>query len=238
MMESFVNLHSHTYHSHTDAIVRIPELFKRVVDLGQPGVAITDHGVLAGLHEGYKEYKKYEERGVHLKYIPGSEIYYCEDLNDPKSKRRHIVLLAQNEEGYRNLLQINAAGFRNSVGVMGRQFPRIDLSILKKHKAGLFVNSACGGSPFAAAIFEKNIQRAKDLAAMFKDVFGDKFYIELQPHELQRGESNQNFLNEQLKIIADELKIDMIATCDSHYLTGKHEKYHDMILAIGSKRAL
>jgi DNA polymerase-3 subunit alpha len=221
-----------------DAIICIPDLFKRVAELGQPGIAITDHGVLAGIHEGYKEYKKYKEQGRQIKFIPGSEIYYCEDLNDPKSKRRHLVLLAKNEEGYRNLLQINAAGFRNSVTVMGRQFPRVDFSILKKHREGLFVNSACGGSPFASAIFEKNIRKAKDLASIFRDLFGDKFYIELQPHELQRGEFNQSFLNEQLKFLADELKIQMIATCDSHYLTSKHEKYHDMVLAIGSKKSL
>jgi DNA-directed DNA polymerase III PolC len=221
-----------------DAIIRISDLFKRVAELGQPGIAITDHGVLAGIHEGYKEYKKYKDQGQHIKFIPGSEIYYCEDLNDPKSKRRHLVVLAQNEEGYRNLLQINAAGFNNSVTVMGRQFPRVDLNILKKHSAGLFVNSACGGSPFASAIFEKNIKRAKDLASTFRDIFGDKFYIELQPHELQRGDFNQAFLNEQLKFLADELKINMIATCDSHYLTSKHEKYHDMVLAIGAKKAL
>ena len=237
-MENFVNLHSHTHHSHMDAITSIPDLFKRVVELGQPGIAITDHGVLAGIHEGYKEYKKYKEKGQPIKFIPGSEIYYCEDLSDPKSKRRHLVLLAQNEEGYRNLLRINAAGYNNSVTVMGRQFPRVDLNVIKQHKDGLFVNSACGGSPFAASIFEKNIHKARDLAARFRDIFGDKFYIELQPHDLQRGDFNQSLLNDQLKLIADELKIGMIATCDSHYLTSKHEKYHDMVLAIGSKKSL
>jgi DNA polymerase-3 subunit alpha len=221
-----------------DAIIRIPDLFKKVVELEQPGIAITDHGVLAGIYEGYKEYKKYKSDGKLIKFIPGSEIYYCDDLSDPKSKRRHLVVLAQNEEGYRNLLQINAIGFKNSVSVMGRQFPRVDMAILKKHKEGLFINSACGGSPFAAAIFEKNIIKARGHAASFQDIFGDKFHIELQPHELQRGDFNQSFLNDQLKYIADDLKINMIATCDSHYLTGKHEKYHDMILAIGSKRSL
>ena len=237
-MENFVNLHSHTNHSHMDAIIRIPDLFRRVAELGQPGIAITDHGVLSGIHEGYKEYKKYREQGQNIKFIPGCEIYYCDDISDPKSKRRHIVLLAQNEEGYRNLLRINAAGFKNSVTVMGRQFPRVDFSILKQHKEGLFVNSACGGSPFAAAIFEKNLHKAKDLATRFRDEFGDKFYIELQPHDLQRGDFNQSLLNEHLKALAEELGVGMIATCDSHYLTSKHEKYHDMILAIGSKKAL
>lgn len=237
-MEDFVNLHSHTYHSHMDAIIRIPDLFKKVVELNQPGIAITDHGVLAGIHEGYKEYKKYKEKGQLVKFIPGSEIYFCEDIGDPKAKRRHLILLAQNEEGYRNLLQINAAGFKNSVSVMGREFPRVDLNIIKKHSAGLFINSACGGSPFAAAIFEKNYTKARDFAARFQDLFGDKFHVELQPHEMQRGDFNQSYLNDQLKNLAEELKIDMIATCDSHYLTAKHEKYHDMILAIGAKKSL
>ncbi len=237
-MSDFVNLHSHTHHSHMDAIIRIPDLFKRVVELGQSGIAITDHGVLSGIHEGYKEYKKYRDQGKDIKFIPGSEIYFCDDLNDPKSKRRHLVLLAQNEEGYRNLLKLNAAGFNNSVNVMGRPFPRVDFELLKKHSAGLFVNSACGGSPFAAAIFEKNYDKAVALATKFQDIWGEKFHIELQPHDLKRGEFNQGLLNEQLFRLANDLKISLIATCDSHYLTSKHEKYHDMALAIGSKKSL
>ncbi len=237
-MNDFVNLHSHTHHSHMDAIIRIPDLFKRVAELGQSGIAITDHGVLSGIHEGYKEYRKYRDQGKDIKFIPGSEIYFCDDLSDPKSKRRHLVLLAQNEEGYRNLLKINAAGFHNSVNVMGRPFPRVDFNILKQHSAGLFVNSACGGSPFAAAIFEKNYDKARTIAAKFQDLWGDRFHIELQPHDLVRGDFNQGLLNEQLFRLAGDLKIPLIATCDSHYLTSKHEKYHDMALAIGSKRSL
>ena len=237
-MANFVNLHSHTCHSHGDAIIKIPDLFKRVVELGQPGVAITDHGVLAGLHEGYKEYKKYKAAGNQLKFIPGSEIYFSDDLTNPKSKRRHLIVLAQNEEGYRNLLRINALGYQNSVPVMGREFPRVDFEILRKHSNGLFVTSACGGSPFAAAIFEKNIDKAKETAKMFQEVFGDRFFIELQPHDMQRGDFNQAYLNDMLKSVAEELGIEMVTTCDSHYLTNKHEKYHDMILAISSKKAL
>lgn len=237
-MDKFVNLHSHTMHSHVDAIVRIPELFERVVSLKQKAVAITDHGVMAGIYEAYKEYKKIKEKGIDFKFIPGNEIYFVEDLEDKKAKRRHLVLLAQNEVGYRNLLKITAEGFRNAVTVMNKQFPRVTEEILRENKEGIIATSACGGSLIAASIFQGDRDKAKTAASLFRDIFGDKFFIEVQPHSLTRGDFNQKELNAQLISIAKELDIEMVATCDSHYLTPKHEKYHDMVIAIGSKKPL
>lgn len=237
-METFVNLHSHTSASFLDAIITIPQLFSRVKELEQSCIAITDHGVMSNIYQAYKEYKKYKAAGTPIKFIPGNEIYFVEDLADPKSKRRHLVLLASNEVGYKNLLRITAAGFKNSVTVMGREFPRVDAAILQKYNEGLFSTSACGGSLLAAGIFGNDHERAKSAALLFKGIFGDRFFIELQPHSLQRDVFNQNQLNDELKKLAEELGIEMVAVCDSHYLTKKHEKYHDMILSIGYKKSL
>lgn len=237
-MDRFVNLHSHTAGSHLDAIIRVPDLFKRVAELGQTAISITDHGNMSSMYLAYEEYKKYKAAGTPIKLIPGNEIYFCEDLTDKKAKRRHLVLLAANEVGYKNLLRITAAGFDNSVNVMGREFPRVDASTLIKYNEGLFATSACGGSIIAAHIFGGDRGAALTAAKVFQDIFGDRFFIELQPHNLTRGEFSQTYLNDQIKSIAEELGISMVATCDSHYLTAAHEKYHDMVLAISAKKAL
>lgn len=238
-MIGFTNLHSHTCYSQLDAIIRADQLFQRAKELGQTAVAVTDHGVMSGIHEAYKASKK-----TGVKLIPGNEIYFVDDLSDLKSKRRHLVLLAANHTGYKNLLKITAEGFKNATVVMGREFPRVDAAILKKYNEGLFATSACGGSIIAYNIFNKDMEKAKSFANVFRDIFGNRFFIELQPHDLSRLDKktgikfDQRFLNHKLKEIAEELGINMVATCDSHYLTPKHEKYHDMILAISSKKPL
>lgn len=237
-METFVNLHSHTSASHLDAIIRPAELFKRVLELGQTAISATDHGNMANCYQLYKEYKKYKKAGTPIKFIPGNEIYFVEDLNDPKSKRRHLVLLASNEAGYRNLLRITSAGYDNSTTIMGKQFPRVDTNILKKYNEGIYATSACGGGLLGNAIINNDLEKAQLAAELFKNIFRDRFFIELQPHTLQRGNFNQTVINDTLKSIAEQLNIEMIAVCDSHYLTRKHEKYQDMILAMANKTSL
>jgi len=239
----FTNLHSHTEHSYLDAIIKIPELFKRAKELEYEAVIITDHGVMSGNWEAYNEYKK-----TGMKYIPGNEIYFAEDLEDPKSKRGHLILLAANEEGYRNLLQLTAEGFKNAVNIIGKPFPRIDAKILKKYNKGLFVTSACMSSLIADSIFKKDFAKAEELILFLKKVFGNRFFIELQPHVLSFTKKDkasgdlvfysQKILNDKLKELAEKHSVEMVATCDSHYLTPEHEEYHDMIQAISSKKAL
>lgn len=238
-MLGFVNLHSHTCYSQLDAIVRANQLFKRAKELNQCAISVTDHGVMSGIHEAYKASK-----ATGVKLIPGNEIYFVEDLSDEKSKRRHLVLLASNHEGYKNLLKITAIGFQNATTIMGKEYPRVDQHILRKYSAGLFATSACGGSILAYNVFNNNLDKAKEYANLFKDIFNGRFYIELQPHNLTRTDKktgitfDQRLLNHKLKAIAEELGIPMVATCDSHYLTAKHEKYHDMVLAISDKKPL
>lgn len=238
MNKGFCCLHTHSNFSILDSIIPVPDIFKRAKELGQTAIAITDHGNMASMHEAYQEYKKYKDTDHPIKLIPGNEIYFCEDLGDYKAKRRHLVLLAANEKGYKNLLKITAVGFYNSVNVMGRQFPRVNEDILRQYSEGIYATSACGGSLIAAGVWEGSREAALEAAELFKDIYGDRFFIELQPHNLKRGGFSQQYLNDQLKSIAEELNIEMVATCDAHYLTAKHEKYHDMVLAISAKKPL
>lgn len=248
-MSKFSNLHQHTVESHLDAICDIDALFDRAKELGQPSLAITDHGSMGGV---FKAWKASQRTGVKL--IPGNEIYFVTNL-DAKSKkdegwqRYHLVLLAMNEVGYKNLLRITYEGFKHSIhiNIMNKTFPRVDASILSKYNEGLFALSACGGNIIAQSILKENHDEAVSYAKLLKDIFGDRFYIELQPHNMSKlkkvGDDkvvlfDQKMLNDEMKRIAEENDIGMVVTCDAHYIKKEDEKYHDMILAINDKKSL
>lgn len=240
MSEDFVCLHQHTVESHKDAIIDIDQLFDRVKELGQKAVAVTDHGTMGGI---YKAWQASKRTGVKL--IPGNEVYFVTNINAENKthegwKRYHLVLLAYNEKGYRNLLRINYEGFKNRIYVkppLNKVFPRIDLSILEKYSEGLFALSACGGNIIAQHLIKNDFDNAKRYASEFKRIFGNRFYIELQPHDLEARGFSQIELNDRMKQVAEELEIPMVATCDAHYLKKEHEPYHDMILAIADKKS-
>lgn len=238
--EKFCNLHQHTYESHLDALCDIDDLFARVKELGQPAVAITDHGSMGGI---YKAWKASQATGVKL--IPGNEIYFVTNT-DAKSKkdegwkRYHLVLLAMNHQGYKNLLRISYEGFRNSIyiPVMNKVFPRVSEEVLRTYSEGIFCLSACGGNIIAQHILAGDIPGAEKYAALLKDIFGDRFYIELQPHNMERAGFSQIELNNKQREIALKLDIPLVATCDAHYIRPDDEKYHDMLLAIADKKPL
>lgn len=232
-MNKFVNLHGHTSASMLDAIIRVPDLFNRAKELGQTAIAVTDHGNMSNIYTAYKESKR-----TGVKLIPGNEIYFCANLEDPKAKRRHLVVLARDAEGYKNLCRLTARGYENSVNIMNKEFPRVDEAILRKHADGLYATSACGGSIIAHNLFTKEVAQAEFYAQLFDEIFKGRFYIELQPHTMRRGDFDQRHLNKMLHALATRLNIKMVATCDSHYLRPEDEKYHDMLLAISSKKPL
>lgn len=242
-MSKFFNMHSHTMHSHQDAIIRVDELFQKAKDQNLPAVAITDHGVMGGMWEAYNEYKK-----TGVKLIPGNEIYFVEDIEDKKSKRGHLILIAQNETGWKNLLRITAFGFEHAVKIMGKLTPRVNAEILEQNSEGIVCSTACMSSLISNKIFNNDTEGAKSLAKTLKGIFKENFYLELQPHDLSFTRANkkertvtkfsQAKLNETLINFAKELDIEMIATCDSHYLEPEDEPYHDMIQAIASKEPL
>lgn len=266
MRDNFVHLHAHTsIGSMQDAMTNVYDMFEKAAEIGQPALAITDHGTIAAAFDARKASLKH---GV--KYIPGCEAYFVNSVENKKEKRRHIVLLAKNEQGYRNLLQLNWKGYENYqfVAVMGKVFPRIDWKMLEEHHEGIICLTACGSGLISRQMFvydEDDQEWAKDACHAnvidtvhkLKKIFGEDLYLELQPHNLvvydrdrKTGEVketpsgkprvvvNQNHINKKLIEAAKICKVKMVATADIHYLTKEDAKVHDMLMAISAKKPL
>ena len=190
--DNFTNLHTHSSAgSMIDSMMHIDDMFMRVSDLGQKSLAITDHGTMAGVFDAHKAAKKYG-----IKYIPGIEAYFCSDVKE-KQKRRHLVLLAKNEVGYKNLLRLNWYGHLSLqyVAVLNKVFPVVDWNMLEKYNEGLICLTACGSGILASQMFERNENgewlrdicdaKIEETAQRLKNIFGNDLYLELQPHSLK-----------------------------------------------------
>jgi DNA polymerase-3 subunit alpha len=246
MSREFVNLHAHTnLGSMLDALSYVDDLFNKADELGQKSLAITDHGTLACHYDAFQAYKR-----TGVKFIPGCEMYFVRSYDylpldeNSKTKRRktekrkHIVLLAQNEIGYKNLLRINFEGFKHHVVVMGKVYPRINWEELEKYSEGIIITSACGGGILAEHIFNNEYDKAVETAMRLMKIFEDRFFIEIQPHGLKNSHVDQIFLNNQLINIAQKLGVNIVVCGDVHYITRESEKIHDVMLAINSKKAV
>jgi len=232
---AYVSLHNHTTFSIMDALSKPIDLFKRAKELGQPAIAVTDHGSMAGMWDCLKASR---ETGVKL--IAGCEFYFVDNLNDLDARFRHVILLAKNAEGYKNLLTLNAIGFDNSIITFKKVYPRIDWKLLEKYKDGLICTTACGNGILGQLINAKNKDAGRDQAKRLKDIFGDSFAIEIQPNALTRNENlyafglDQRYTNIQLVKIAKELDIKVVISTNSHYINKDQADAHDALLAIGS----
>jgi len=235
----YVSLHNHTTFSIMDSLIKPSELFKRAKELGQPAIAVTDHGTCAGLWDCLKL-----SRSTGVKLIAGCEMYFVDDVKDTDARLRHIVLLAKNAEGYKNLLTLVKAGFDNNIIAMQKVFPRVDWEILEKYSSGLICTTACGNGIISQLLNDKKFDEAKAQAKRLVDIFGDDLAIELQPHAMRRkanlygNEIDQTFTNRQLKKLADELGIKCIVATDAHYVRPEQHKAHDVMLAIGSRQPI
>ena len=234
-MINYVSLHNHTSFSIMDALVDPADLFQRAKDAGQEAIAVTDHGSLAGMWDCLKASKK-----VGIKFIAGCEFFFVNDVNKEDEQLRHIVLLAKNAEGYKNLLTLNKRGYDNFIIAFRRAIPRIDWKLLAEFSNGLICTTACGNGIISQSIMQKDFDRAAKDASKLKDLFGDDLAIELQPHALVRkssaysGEIDQRFINLQLTKLSKDLDIKAIVATDVHYLDKEHHNAHDVLLAIGS----
>lgn len=220
----FSHLHVHTEYSLLDGSIRISELIKKTKELGMDSIAITDHGSMFGVIQFYKEAMK---NGI--KPIIGSEVYVAADgytQKDPKEKNQyHLVLLAENNTGYRNLMKLVSEAYINGFYYK----PRIDHQLLKRYSEGIICLSACLGGEIQQYLLDNNYEKAKNTALIYKDIFGkDRFYLELQDH----GIEEQIRVNEELVKMSKELDIPLIATNDVHYLTKKDSTVHDVLLCI------
>ena len=222
----FVHLHNHTEYSLLDGANRIPEMVARAKELGMPALAITDHGAMFGCMEFYFECIK---QGI--KPILGMEAYVAPGGIEKRNAREakdsyHLLLLARNEEGYRNLCRLHSIAALE--GFYYR--PRIDHELLKRHAKGLIGSTTCIGSEVNQLLLEGDYEAAKDRAAMYRDIFDEGcYFVELQDH----GLPDQRRMNEGLLQIAKDLTLPLVATNDSHFLCQSDAEPHDVLLCIG-----
>lgn len=229
----YVHLHNHTHHSLLDGLTKVPELVARVKDLGMESVAITDHGTMSGAIEFYKEAKK---QGV--KPIIGIETYVAArsrfDKDPAKDKARyHLILLAMNETGYKNLMILTSKA--NLEGMYYK--PRVDHELLEQYNEGIICLSACASGELGENLKVDNYDEAKSIAAWYKSVFGDRYYLELQDHghlESKTAWDVQVKINGYLEKISEELDIPCVVTSDGHYLDHSDQDAHEILLCVGT----
>ena len=225
---AFVPLHNHSDYSLLDGASQLPAMVERAQELGMPAIALTDHGVMYGAIELLKLCQ-----GTDLKPIIGNEMYVINgSIDDPqpkKERRYHLVVLAKNEIGYRNLVKLTSISHLR--GMRGRGiFSRacVDKHLLKQYSEGLIVATACLGGEIPQAILRGRPEVARDVARWYQQVFGDDFYLEIQDH----GSPEDRIVNVEIVKIAAELGIELVATNDAHYLSKQDVEAHDALLCV------
>ncbi|MDD3704960.1 MAG: DNA polymerase III subunit alpha [Clostridiaceae bacterium] len=224
-MKNFVHLHVHTEYSLLDGAGRVEKLLVKARDLGMESIAITDHGVMYGVVEFYKQAKKYG-----IKPLIGCEVYVAPRAmydRDPKldGSQYHLVLLAKNEEGYNNLIKLVSMGFTEGFYYK----PRVDMEVLRKYSKGLVALSACLAGAIPSHIMDGNYEAAKEAALSYNEIFGQgNFYLELQDH----GIKEQSLVNQEVVRMSGETGIPLIATNDVHYVDKEDAEAQDILLCI------
>ena len=222
---SFAHLHVHTEYSLLDGACRIRDLAKRVKELGQTAVAITDHGAMYGVIDFYRACKA---EGIHP--VIGCEVYVAarsrfDKIHEFDAESRHLVLLCQNETGYRNLSYMVSQAYVEGFYIK----PRIDLELLRAHSEGLIALSACLAGEIPKRLMNGNFEGAREYALMMQEIFGaGNFYLELQDH----GIREQQEVNRALLKLHQETGIPLVATNDAHYLRREDAESHDVLLCI------
>ena len=219
----FVHLHLHTEYSLLDGATRIDTLFDACKEKNMPAVAITDHGNMYGAYHFYCLAKK---KGI--KPIIGCEFYMADDLTvksgDVKREFNHLVLIAKNNTGYKNLVKLNSIGF-----VDGYYYkPRIDFKTLSQHSEGLICLSACIAGQLPRLLRDGMWEEARKLVKQYKELFGEDYYIELQDH----GIADEIYVMPKLIKIAEEFGVELVATNDVHYLKESDAEMQDILLCV------
>jgi DNA polymerase-3 subunit alpha len=227
----YVHLHNHTHYSLLDGLQKIAPMVAAVKEFNMKAVAITDHGTLSGSIEFYKE-----AEAVGIKPIIGMETYVAARSHREKEAVKdkpnyHLTILAMNNQGYQNLLQLSTIA--NLEGFYYR--PRIDHNLLKKYNEGLIVLSGCIGGELGDFLRQDQYDQALERAKLYKQIFGDRYYIEIQDHghpDHPSHWSEQAKVNTQLLHLAGELKIKTVVTCDAHYLRHEDQEAHEILLCV------
>ena len=225
---AFVPLHNHSDYSLLDGASQVSKIVDRASELGMESIALTDHGVMYGVLELVKKCK---EKGI--KPIIGNEMYIINgSIDDPqpkKEKRYHLVVLAKNHIGYKNLVKLTTISHLNGMrgrGIFSR--PCIDKSLLAKYKEGLIISTACLGGEIPQAILKGRIDVAEKIAIWYQKLFGNDFYLEIQDH----GSMEDRIVNVEIIKIGKKHSIKVIATNDAHYISNMDVEAHDALLCV------
>lgn len=227
---SFTHLHLHTGYSLLDGSSKIPELVRRVKELGMDACAITDHGVMYGVIEFYKACK-----AEGIKPIIGCEVYVAPGSRFEKGKEKsaerynHLILLAENDTGHKNLMKLVSRGFTEGFYYK----PRVDYELLSEYHEGIIASSACLAGIVPTKLRNGDYEGAKAEAMRLQEIFGENnFFLELQDH----GLSEQKFVNQGLMRISSETGIPLVATNDCHYLYKEDAEAHDVLICIQTQK--
>ena len=229
---SFVGLHIHSDYSLLDGASQLPQLIDRAVELGMPAIALTDHGVMYGAIQLIKLC-----RNKNIKPIIGNEMYVIKgDIEkQQRGKKFHQVVLAKNTQGYKNLVKLTTLshlhGFQGK-GIFAR--PCINKELLEKYHEGLIVTSGCLAGEVPQNIMRGELEEAKKIAKWYKDLFGEDYYLEIQDHGFQED----RVVNTGIVTIAKKLKIKIVATNDSHFISCRDVEAHDALLCINTQKLI
>jgi len=224
----FIHLHTHSHYSLLDGLGKIDDLIEQAKKYKMPALALTDHGVLYGAIEFYQKATQ-----AKIKPIIGAEVYVAPfkhtDRKKTNEKPYHLVLLAKDYNGYKNLIKLvtiaHLEGFYRK--------PRIDDSLLKKYSQGLIALSACDQGKIPRLIIEKKLKQAEQTALFYKEIFNNNFYLELQ----DRPENeDRKIINKQLIKLSKKLNIPLVATNDIHYISKEDRDVHDILLCLQTKK--
>lgn len=226
--QKFIHLHTHSHYSLLDGLSKVPDMVRIAKDSGMPAMAITDHGNMYGAIEFYKECKK-----AGIKPILGCEVYVAERKMTDKepgidNKRYHLILLAKNLKGYKNLMRIVSEA--NLKGYYYK--PRVDMDLLREFGEGIIALSGCMGGKLSRTVLNNDMEKARELIREHIDVFGKQnYFIEIQSHP---GIERDAELREKLITLAKEFDLPVVATADSHYPCRDDHKAHHTLLQVNT----
>ncbi len=241
-MTSFTHLHVHSQYSILDGAAAVVDLVKKAKEDGMTALALTDHGSMFGIKDFHQTCKKFG-----IKPILGVETYvasrgiHFKDKNEKEDRSGdHLILLAKNEKGYRNLLKL--VTIANTEGMYYK--PRIDKNLLEKHSEGLIVSSACIGGEIPQHILKGDMNAAEEAIQWFKNIFKDDFYLEIQRHKTAEAHlptevyDSQLIVNKELIRLGKKYDIKVIATNDSHFTNGEDADAHDLLICLNTGKDL
>ena len=229
-MDGFVHLHVHSHFSLLDGACRIKDLVETAAKHGSPAIAITDHGNMFGAVEFYKAAK-----AAGIKPILGMEAYISPTTRQDKSMGNqrtaayHLVLLAMNQTGFRNLMKLSSRAYTEGFYYK----PRVDRELLSEFNEGIICTSACLGGELPQALFNNHQRSAQAIAADYIEIFGkDRFFVEIQ----QQGIDEQNQVNPMLVELASEMGVGIVGTNDTHFLNRSDKAAHEVLTCISTNK--